>query len=77
MDIEPYEEWMEFLEETLDGGTFTTNPALGIAKQVVGQGINSLSEKQKQVFDQQIWPALRPLQIARDRRRNIERILSE
>lgn len=77
MTDEPHEEWMELLEETLEGGAWTADPAWGIAKQVVGQGIDSLKPIQRRIFDREIWPMLRPMQIARDRARNIERVLSE
>ena len=77
MTYEPHEEWMELLEEALECGALTADPAQGIARQVVGQGIDSLTQKQKLIFAREIWPRLRPKQIARDRERNIERVLSE
>lgn len=64
---------MELLEEALDAGTFATDPALGIAKQVVHQGINSLTDKQRLVFDHQIWTALGKMQRVRDQQRDMER----
>lgn len=76
-ELEPHEEWLELLEEALDCGAISRDPAHGIAKQVVAQGVNSLSPKQKQIFDSEIWPALRPLQIARDRSRNLDRVHSD
>lgn len=77
MTYEPHEEWMELLAEASEGGAWTADPACGIAKQVVGKGVDSLNPIQRRIFDREIWPTLRPMQIARDRERNIERVLSE
>lgn len=71
------EEWTELLAEALECGALASDPAHGVAKQVVGQGVDSLSPIQRRIFDREIWPTLRPMQIARDRERNIERVLSE
>jgi hypothetical protein len=46
-------EMNEFLELLVDNGHLEGS-ALGITKQVIDKGVNSLSEKQKYVFDNEV-----------------------
>ena len=48
--IEENGEFYDFLKQIIDMGRID-DPALGITKQIVGSGMNSLSERQKYVFD--------------------------
>lgn len=44
-------------------------PAYGVAQQVINQGYDSLSDRQKWVYDHRVVPALRRLQEQRDAER--------
>ena len=50
-----YEEgFVEFLQELLDSGRIDDGKEIGITKQVIDKGYDSLSDKQKWVFDKMI-----------------------
>lgn len=48
--IEDLEDFKDFLKQIVDSGRIT-GQALGVAKQVIGKGLDSLSEKQKYVLE--------------------------
>ncbi|KJK19030.1 hypothetical protein [Pseudomonas sp. 2(2015)] len=71
-------EWVSMLEDALDGfipHTATHEKAVGIARQVLGQGYSSLSQHQKSVFDSVFSPLLSQQQSARDKAR-VKELLS-
>lgn len=47
-------------------------PAYGVARQVIHQGYDNLSERQKWVYDNRVIPALKSLQEKRDAARHRE-----
>ena len=56
MNINRYDEegFAEFLQELLDSGSIDDGKEIGITKQVIDKGYDSLSDKQKWVFDKMI-----------------------
>ena len=69
VDFELYEAVSDAVDEGyLEEGT----PAYGIAQQVVDQGYDSLSDKQKWVYDNKVLPALKGAQEYHDAERRRE-----
>jgi hypothetical protein len=66
-------ELSEMISDALDEGYIVEGTAAyGIARQVIDQGPESLSERQKAVYEQRVWPALKKLQERRDTARQRE-----
>ena len=63
VDFELYETVSDAVDEGhLEEGT----PAYGIAQQVIDQGYDSLSDKQKWIYDNKVLPALKAMQKERE-----------
>ena len=48
------EEFIDFIQELIDGDRFSDSKEVGIAKRVIDKGYQSLSDKQKFVFENAI-----------------------
>jgi len=69
IDFELYETVSDAVDEGfIEEGT----PEYGIAQQVIHQGYESLTDRQKWVFDHKAWRALKGLQENRDAERRRE-----
>lgn len=68
-------EYSELLSDMLDDDRLREGtPAYGITKQLIDQGEESLSPKQRQVFDAIVVPELRRFAMWRERKDNIARL---
>lgn len=58
----------QLLEHVLDNNVLQENAA-GVARQALGQGLNSLSEPQRSLFNRVVSPQLRKRQVQLDAQR--------
>lgn len=67
----------DLVSDAVDGGYIEEGtPAYGVAQQAIDQGYESLSDKQRWVYDNHVLPALKALQASREaeaRRELLER----
>ncbi len=65
----------ELLDDLVSSGLFKDgSSALGVAKQVLGKGLDSLSAAQRQIFDRIIGKAMGREASIRERRENLARV---